>query len=301
MGKKQGKKEEVESEKKQPQAQPKGKAAKQEKVAKVAPAAPPAYRLPDPDRVVHLSAPAVLPPALEDPEADAANADEEPECVEESYEDALPKKLQLGHLPLLRHPVTINAIDNFFTEEECRTWIAWGEKRGFEEAKQKQNSVYAHRDNGRIEFRSPDHAYLLWLRIRPFVPEVVPSSDGKGQRQALGCSPRIRVYRYTRGQRFGQHVDGSVDEPDMGGRTHFTVLVYLNGGERDPPEFRVKGGETIFWKDHDGRRPALAFPPTRGACLFHGHGDECMTHEGAAVETGVKYVLRTDVVYEFDK
>ncbi|CAE7501674.1 LOC107762755 [Symbiodinium necroappetens] len=60
----------------------------------------------------------------------------------------------------------------------------------------------------------------------------------------------------------------------MGGRTHFTVLVYLNGGERDPKDLQVRGGETVFWKDHDGKRPALAFPPTRGVCLFHGHGDE---------------------------
>lgn len=103
---------------------------------------------------------------------------------------------------------------------------------------------------------------------------------------------------YVKGQRFGQHVDGSRDEPELGGRTHFTVLVYLNGGDRD--DLKVKGGETVFWKDHDGKRPALAFPPTRGICLFHGHGDECMTHEGAGVEDGVKYVLRTDVVYELE-
>lgn len=267
----------------------------------------PSFRLPEPDRVVHLSAPAVLPPAApDDGAADAAEEElgddgEEMAGVVQSYEGALPKKLQLGHLSLLTHPVTINAIDNFLSEDECRTWIAWGEARGFQEAKQKQNALYAHRDNGRIEFRSADHAHLLWLRIRPFVPEAVPTSDGKGKRQALGCSPRIRVYRYNPGQRFGKHIDGSVDEPDLGGRTHFTVLVYLNGGERDPPELRVKGGETIFWKDHDGRRLALAFPPTRGACLFHGHGDECMTHEGAAVEGGVKYVLRTDVVYELEE
>ena len=68
--------------------------------------------------------------------------------------------------------------------------------------------------------------------------------------------------------------------------------------QRHPLE--VKGGETVFWKDHDGKRPALAFPPSRGVCLFHGHGDECMTHEGAGVEDGVKYVLRSDVVYELE-
>ncbi|CAK8994195.1 Hypothetical protein SCF082_LOCUS3835, partial [Durusdinium trenchii] len=206
---------------------------------------------------------------------------------------ALPRKLQLQHITLLSHPVRISAIDNFFTEEECHGWITWGEKHGFDEAKQKQNSTYAHRNNGRIEFFCMDTAYQIWLRMKGFVPETV------GGRRALGCSPRIRVYRYVKGQRFGQHVDGSRDEPELGGRTHFTVLVYLNGGDRDR-EVQVKGGETVFWKDHDGKRPALAFPPTRGVCLFHGHGDECMTHEGAGVEDGVKYVLRTDVVYELE-
>lgn len=283
------------------EAAEKAKGSKSEKVDKgkagsqKAAGAPSVYRLPEPDRTVQVSAPAVLPPPLPETEAESEAspavlaAAAEAEALRE-----LPKKLQLSHLTLLRHPVMISAIDNFMTEEECRIWINWGEQRGFEESKQKQNSMYAHRDNGRIEFNSPDVAYQIWLRMRHFMPDTV----GSPPRKLLGCSPRIRVYRYIKGQRFGQHVDGSRDEPEMGGRTHFTVLVYLNGGERDPADFRVRGGETIFWKDHDGRRPALAFPPTRGVCLFHGHGDECMTHEGAGVEDGQKYVLRTDVVCE---
>jgi len=253
------------------------------------------FKLPEPDRTLHVSCPALLPPPLAE-EEDCEGEGEGEEGFEVACYDAIPKKLPMSHLTLLKHPVTINAIDNFMTEEECRTWISWGERKGFEEAKQKQNTTYAFRDNGRIEFNSPDIAYHIWLRMKPFVPEEV----GKPPRKVLGCSPRIRVYRYSKGQRFGQHVDGSREEPEMGGRTHFTVLVYLNGGDRDPPEFRVRGGETVFWKDHDGKRPALAFPPTRGICLFHGHGDECMTHEGAGVEAGAKYVLRTDVVYELE-
>eukprot|EP00930_Biecheleria_cincta_P088524 TRINITY_DN77768_c0_g1_i1.p1 TRINITY_DN77768_c0_g1~~TRINITY_DN77768_c0_g1_i1.p1 ORF type:complete len:271 (+),score=36.04 TRINITY_DN77768_c0_g1_i1:38-850(+) len=251
----------------------------------------PGFRLPEPDRVITITAPAVLPPS-----ADVEDAPEEESDWQASLAAAQPKKLQLQQLSLLSRPVTISAIDNFLTAEECLTWISWGERRGFEEAKQKQNTTYAFRDNGRIEFNGPEIAYQLWLRMKPFVPESI----GSPPRKALGCSPRIRVYRYTRGQRFGQHVDGSRDEPEMGGRTHFTVLVYLNGGDRDSKELQVRGGETVFWKDHDGKKPALSFPPTRGVCLYHGHGDECMTHEGAGVEEGAKYVLRTDVVYELE-
>lgn len=247
------------------------------------------YQLPEPDRTLHVASPPVAPP-------DAEEADEL------GYTDAVPKRLQLSHLPLLKHPVYIGAIDNFLTEEECLNWIDWGERLGFEEAKQRQTQEMAFRDNDRIEIQSDDIAQLMWLRLRPFVPEVLEAVNGGVPRRALGCSPRIRLYRYSKGQRFGQHVDGSRDEPSLGGRTHFTVLVYLNGGERDTMERRVRGGETVFWKDRRGNPTtvALAFPPTRGVCLFHGHGDECMIHEGAPVEDGQKYVLRTDAVYESD-
>ena len=47
----------------------------------------------------------------------------------------------------------------------------------------------------RLRFSSADIAYQIWLRIKGFVPETV------GKRRALGCSPRIRVYRYVKGQR----------------------------------------------------------------------------------------------------
>lgn len=252
------------------------------------------FRLPASDKTFHVVAPPLRPPPL----PSGADDGEDPE--EESYVDVAPRKLQLDHIPLLTHPVLIGAIDNFLSEDECRRWIEWGEKSGFEEAKQKQTVEYAHRDNGRIQVESDEIAQLLWLRIRPFVPASVAGSSG-GKRQALGCSPRIRLYRYNRGQRFGQHIDGSCDEPSFGGRTHHTVLIYLNGGDRDiEADRKIRGGETVFWKDRGGNPTtvALAFPPTRGVCLFHGHGDECMIHEGTPVESGIKYVLRTDVVYE---
>lgn len=256
-------------------------------------AAAPKFSFPQADRTVQIFAPAVLPPPLE-----GNDVGEEADGAEET--DAGPAKVQLNHLPLLKHPVFISAIDNFLSQEECCRWIDWGLKTGFEEAKQKQTAEMAFRDNGRIEFESEEIAQTIWLRLRPFVPEAIGSASAS--RRALGCSPRIRVYRYVRGQRFGQHVDGSRDEPSLGGRTHFTVLVYLNGGDRDLPENQIKGGETVFWKDRGGNPTtvALSFPPTRGMCMFHGHGDECMIHEGATVLDGVKYVLRTDAVYEHD-
>ena len=44
---------------------------------------------------------------------------------------------------------------------------------------------------GGVPLGSHELRYQLWLRIKGFVPEIV----GPKNRRALGCSPRIRVYR----------------------------------------------------------------------------------------------------------
>ena len=60
------------------------------------------------------------------------------------------------------------------------------------------------------------------------------------------------------------------------------MLLYLNEG--------YGGGETRF-KLNDTE---LTMVPKAGMALFFTH---ILMHEGAAVETGRKYVLRTDVMY----
>ena len=37
--------------------------------------------------------------------------------------------------------------------------------------------------------------------------------------------------------------------------------------------------------------------PEAGLALLHKHGDDCLLHEGRPVTTGVKYVLRSDVIF----
>ena len=103
---------------------------------------------------------------------------------------------------------------------------------------------------------------------------------------AVGLNSNIRIYSYSKGQRFGRHIDESNDVARPRGRTFYTLLVYLS----DP-----RGGATIFY-DRRGRQAASVAPRT-GLALLHLHGDECMEHEGAAVTGGVKYVLRSDVVF----
>ncbi len=63
--------------------------------------------------------------------------------------------------------------------------------------------------------------------------------------------------RYKAGQRFGRHIDESVDLED-GKRTHYTLLIYLSGGSKpkakndvgspeDSSSEPLVGGETVFY------------------------------------------------------
>lgn len=63
--------------------------------------------------------------------------------------------------------------------------------------------------------------------------------------------------RYKVGQRFGQHIDESVNLGD-GKRTHYTLLIYLSGGlkakakndlsiHNDSSPEPLVGGETVFY------------------------------------------------------
>eukprot|EP00802_Teleaulax_amphioxeia_P014931 Tamp_15011.p2 GENE.Tamp_15011~~Tamp_15011.p2 ORF type:complete len:236 (+),score=15.88 Tamp_15011:729-1436(+) len=144
----------------------------------------------------------------------------------------------------------------------------WGEAIGFALEKHAQTSFVAHRDNGRIAIDSPEVAAAIWERIRPMTP---PHVFG---RPATGCNSNIRLYKYQPGQRFGKHIDQSNYLGSELGATEFTVLIYLS---------EATGGETVFYKDHDGDHEALRYAPRTGSALLHAHGQRCLTHEGSEV------------------
>ncbi|KAL1504886.1 hypothetical protein AB1Y20_008656 [Prymnesium parvum] len=170
------------------------------------------------------------------------------------------------------------------TPAECAAWIAWGEANGFSLEQHAQTRHSAHRDNGRIALPSEQIAQAIFERLTS--AGVVPSvAEG---RRACACNPLIRLYKYVEGQRFGRHVDQSNHLAD-GSVTLFTVLLYLNGD--------FEGGETVFYESHWADHVAYRFAPKMGSVLVHAHGDRCLTHEGAAVSRGTKYLLRTDVAY----
>lgn len=199
---------------------------------------------------------------------------------------------------------------NFFTQFECQHHIDRCEAIGFSEIDEKGSTLYATRRHGRSSSLQPDLAGDIFQRLVPLIPDEM---DGM---KVSHCTSNIRFYRYTAGQSFGCHIDESNPDPDLaGGLTKLTVLVYLSGGKKDKGKEKGKtmtatrplvGGETIFYNEMTtkvgGKKKSIQTETARvapqcGTLLVHSHGDRCLTHEASPVVEGIKYVLRTDVVY----
>ncbi|AKT36828.1 prolyl hydroxylase family protein [Chondromyces crocatus] len=163
---------------------------------------------------------------------------------------------------------------------ECDQLIQQAEGVGFAEAPitvgpNKFRMAPEVRNNLRVMQDSPRDAAWLWKRIEPLVPPAY------GDLYAIGLNERFRYYRYEVGQFFDWHRDGAFVRSSAE-RSMLTVLFYLNED--------FGGGSTDFY-DCDGD---LRVTPRRGAALLFIHH---LSHRGAPVTRGRKYVLRSDVMY----
>ncbi|CAL2083356.1 2OG-Fe(II) oxygenase [Tenacibaculum sp. 190524A02b] len=174
------------------------------------------------------------------------------------------------------HP-NIFLIENFLSDEECQKYLSIFQHKEFEEAK---ISIHGNqvmnkgvRNNDRHIFFDEKLAVKLWERIAQFTPEKVSFY------KAIGLNEMFRVYKYSKGQRFKMHIDGSYQR-NFSESSLFSFLIYLNDN--------FEGGETEFRKLH-------TITPQKGTALVFKHK---LKHEGKEVTTGIKYVLRTDIMYK---
>jgi len=198
-----------------------------------------------------------------------------------------------GALTSLHGGDLIFSVDGVVSAEEAARLVAFGEASGFATQFHEADDEVTFRHNDRLAIADEAFAAALWERLRRHLPRV------RGA-EPVGCSSNIRLYKYTEGMRFGRHVDGSHVDPVSGGNrsSEYTVLIYLN----DAAGSELRGGATAFYAGeyHDPdveESLVLSFEPRRGAALLHGHGERCLLHEGCEVTRGVKYLLRTDVLF----
>lgn len=172
-------------------------------------------------------------------------------------------------------------IPDVLTADECRNWIDRIRSIGTEAAT--INSARGAevdsqiRNNRRLILDDNEWAAILFERVKENVPPEIHGMT------LAGVNERLRCYEYEAGHRFAPHSDGVFVRSDNE-RSCYTYMVYLN------EEF--EGGETRFFVE-----PEVVIKPKTGSSLFFQHP---IIHEGSEVFAGVKYVLRTDLIYRRD-
>ena len=177
-------------------------------------------------------------------------------------------------------------IAGVLTADECCALIDRAESIGFDAASVRTHSgpkmMTNIRNNDRVNLDDPDLADLMWTRIASTLPTL-------DDQRPIGVDHHLRFYRYEPGQEFKRHKDGAVTNDD-GCTSKLSYLIYLNGD--------FDGGATTF-RDYVGkgetrRKIEHVVTPVAGSALLFRHE---RWHEGSALTSGRKYVLRSDVFY----
>lgn len=147
---------------------------------------------------------------------------------------------------------------------------------------------------------------LIWQRVAHLADRDPQLYEHK---KPVGLNARFRFYRYGEGDYFAPHTDGSwpgsrVIDGELVANAYpdryslMTFLIFLNDD--------YAGGATRFLVPEDRERPSRAAPhrevdvrtPAGGVlCFPHGlHPLHCV-HSSEPITQGVKYIIRTDMLF----
>lgn len=181
-------------------------------------------------------------------------------------------------MKLVQHTDQIWTIEDFLSKEECQELISLSESIGYSEAEvslaEGAKMIKGIRNNYRLMYYDLELADKLWEKLKSYCPLQIERAV------AVGLNEQFRFYRYELSQRFKKHIDGRFKR-DEKEESRITFMIYLN------EEF--SGGETAF--------ETVSIKPKTGSALCFIHE---LKHEGCALESGTKYVLRSDVMYHLN-
>ncbi|KAK3996727.1 hypothetical protein QBC44DRAFT_317451 [Cladorrhinum sp. PSN332] len=169
-----------------------------------------------------------------------------------------------------------------------------------------------YRRSARIVWDSKEVVERLWKRMES-VKEVkealervkgvktVGRRDGQDGKEweMVRVNERLRFLRYGVGDFFKPHCDSSFvekQELQRGGpvKTLFTVHLYLNDSKAEAgEEAELVGGATTLFSSDEKRR--MDVNPKAGRVLIFQHSG--VLHSGDDVKEGVKFSVRTDIIY----
>lgn len=182
-------------------------------------------------------------------------------------------------------------LDNVFTKEECNNLIELSEKtpENYELAKinvgyNQQRINTSYRNSQRWLNFNKTLADSFFEKIKDYIPK-------KFENRNVSClNERLSFLKYFPGEYFKSHMDGRYTRPDNSESSYITVQIYLN-------DLNVEdGGETTIFKDSfNGIHQEYRVIPKIGRVLLFEHEIE---HEGSILQNGIKYCIRTDVMYK---
>lgn len=176
-------------------------------------------------------------------------------------------------------------MDNVISKEACKKLVDLANELGFDQRWGSGLGVVTL-------FVDEEFERGIFERLRPFLPNHLGG-------RPIGINRRWAVIKYGPGQYMNSHIDGHVPGTSRDGdtllyakdtRSYMTALFWLADD--------VVGGETVFTFPQGGIW--VKIPPKTGAAVLFNHGQNAVSnpmHHGGSVESGFKYIVRSDVIY----
>ena len=213
-------------------------------------------------------------------------------------------------------------VKGMLSEEECEKMVAFidahdrpAENEG-DVVMVAASSTPSHRNNQRVPISSEALSEVLFSRIASVLCSIKEDAitctsenahtflnEGfgmTGEWKLHSLNSRFRLCKYHPGGHFGPHYDSDFVIDPMRKRSLKTFMIYLNDN--------YEGGTTNFAESHDMNKDEVqgiyCSPPDkvyaslkacRGDCLVFDHR---LLHEGQQVTNGMKYLIRSDIMYE---
>merc|ERR1712183_284935 len=188
--------------------------------------------------------------------------------------DIVRKDVSLSEIYGENHNLLAFTLDNVLSAAECEDLLKKTVFRG----RFRGGGRNFDRNNQRCIIDSQEYAGLIWERIKSHLPQSWNSHP------VVGPNERLRFLKYSPGEYFKPHFDGSYERPDGKEISFITIQLYLNEG--------FKGGNTTFMSD--GSSKDVGVVPKIGRILVFQHN---ILHEGSVLVRGTKFTMRTDVMY----
>lgn len=176
-------------------------------------------------------------------------------------------------------------IKGLYSDQLCDSLVKFSENKGFASADDKYPLSY------RTNLRAWEDNESLSSTLYSLLMNELKANDFDVLVTSESLNTRVRYCKYQSSQEFKIHRDG-VFYKDADTFSQMTFLLYLNESDE------YQGGDTRFYSEHSEASKVLSIKGDKGDVLLFDHD---LWHSGSVVESGDKYILRSDILFREEK